>query len=117
MNKYKMNNNESKSFEQFYVLTNIEDFKFSIKNYLIEYTNSNYTDKYGLVFNILYNEMNDFINNIKIITDNKIILKDNYIYIVKNCELNFENIKYSYPEPVKNAFINTINNFLKIQNI
>ena len=117
MNKYKMNNNESKSFEQFYLLTNIEDFKFSIKNYLIEYTNSNYSDKYGLVFNILYNEMNDFINNIKIITDNKIILKDNHIYIVKNCKLNFENIKDSYPEPVKNAFINTINNFLKIQNI
>ena len=67
---------------------------------------------------ILKNKVvNNLIENIKSVTDNKMMIKDNYIYFVKDSELNFENIDNMYPEPVKNAFNNCINYFLKLQNI
>ena len=115
-----MNNNQLNilnNYKELYPLTNIELFKQKAKNNLIEYTNTNHTENYGLVSNILYNEMNDLIENIKSVTDNKMMIKDNYIYFVKDSELNFENIDNMYPEPVKNAFNNCINYFLKLQNI
>ena len=99
------------------LITDIDSFKKIVKNYLIEYTNTNYSESYGFVCNILYNEMNDLINNIELITENKIIIKNNYIYNLKDSEINFKNIDISYPEPVKNIFVNTINNFLNSQNI
>ena len=102
-----MNNSK----ESLYKLTDIHTFKSLIKNYLIEYTNTSHNN-YGLVYNILYNEMIDLINNIENVTNSKIIIKDNNIYIVKDCELNFKNINITYPEPVKNAFIKCIKYFL-----
>ena len=102
-------------------LTTVEDFNQTMKNYLIKYTICTHNDNYGLVINVLSNEMKSLINNIKNITNDQIIINDNYIYIVNNLELSSEfeklNNDKSYPEPVKTAFINCINNFLKLQNI
>lgn len=102
-------------------LTTVEIFNQTIKNDLIKYTNNLYKDNYGLVFNILSNEMKSLIDNIFNITNNKIIIKNNYIYSIDNFELSneFDNLTNdnTYPEPVKKVFINCINNFLKLQNI
>jgi hypothetical protein len=109
-----MNTDQINSSDIYYPLTDIDSFKQSAKNHLIEYTNTNHRNNYGLVFNILYKEMNDLIDNIKTVTDDKMFLKYSYIYIEKNCEINFKNIDKLYPEPVKNAFNNCVNYFLKL---
>jgi hypothetical protein len=112
-----MNNTQINFSDRYYLLTDIESFKQSAKNHLIGYTNTNHSNSYGLVFNILYKEMNDLIDNIKTVTDDKMLLKCSYIYIEKNCEINFKNIDKLYPEPVQNAFNNSVNYFLKFENI
>ena len=109
-----MNNNLLNKTERYYPLTDIDSFKQSAKNHLIEYTNTNHSNNYGLVFNILYKEMNDLIDNIKTVTDDKMLVKYSYIYIERDCEINFKNIDKLYPEPVKNAFNNCVNYFLKL---
>ena len=109
-----MNNNLLNKTERYYPLTDIDSFKQSAKNHLIEYTNTNHSNNYGLVFNILYKEMNDLIDNIKTVTDDKMLVKYSYIYIERDCDLIFKNIDNLYPEPVKNAFNNCINYFLKL---
>jgi hypothetical protein len=108
-----MNYNQSNTSEQLFPLTDIDSLKESAKNHLIKYTNTNHSENYGLVFNILYKEMNDLIDNIKTVTDNNILIKYSYIYINKDCELNFKNIDNMYPEPVKTAFYDCVNYFLK----
>jgi len=109
-----MNNNQVNSSERYYPLTDIDSFKQAAKNNLIEYTNNNHSNNYGLVSNILYKEMNDLIDNIKTVTEDKMLVKYSYIYIEKNCDLIFKNIDKLYPEPVKNAFNNCVNYFLKL---
>lgn len=98
------------------LISDIDNFKKIAKNYLIDYTNKNHSENYGFVCNILNNEMDDLINNIELVSNNKLLIKNNYIYNLKESEINFKNIDI-YPEPVKNIFVTMINNFLKSQNI
>ena len=112
-----MNNNKLNKTELYYPLTDIDSFKEYSKNSLIEYTNNNHSDNYGLVSNILYKEMNDLIDNIETVTDNKLSIRYAYVYITKDNKIDLKKIDNMYPEPVKNAFNNCINYFSKSQNI
>lgn len=112
MINYKLNNDNT-----YYQLTCVEYFQKFAKNHLIEYTNKFHSKNHGFVSNILYKEMNDLIDNIRNVTDNKMYIKDNYIYIIKEHDTNFNIDNTFYPDPVKNAFNNCVNYFLKLQNI
>lgn len=88
-------------------LINIDIFKSLIKNDLIKYTKNNYDDNFGLVINILNDELNSFIQNIEHITYKNLIIKNNTIFVldINNIEINND---LDIPEPIKMAFFKLI---------
>ena len=98
-------------------LTNINDFKEIISKYLIEYANNNHAENYGLVYNILCKEMDDLIMNINKITENKLCIEQNLLYINIGSNVHIDSEKHNYPEPVVEIFLKTLNYFKQIHNI
>jgi hypothetical protein len=105
-------------------LMNIDDFQKLMKNNLIKYVDTYHKNNYGIIINIMYDEIQSFLENIDKITNNNFFIKNKIIYY-KKLEYNSTNkFKYEtinntfspdfqYPDIIIETFINCANDLLK----
>ena len=111
-------------------LTNVDEFQKLMKNNLIKYVDTHHKNNYGMIINIMYNEMQSFLENIDKITNNNFFTKNKIIYYKKldynstivrpfTNELNCETVKniilpeFQYPDIIIETFIKCTNDLLK----
>lgn len=104
---------------------NIDEFQKLMKNNLIKHVDKYHKNNYGMIINILYDEMKSFLENIDKITNNNFFIKNKIIYYKKldynytndlNCEMINNNVvspEFQYPYIIVETFINCSNELLK----
>ena len=104
-------------------LMNIDDFQKLMKNNLIKYVDTHYKNNYGIVVNIMYNEIQSFLENIDKITNNIFFIENKIIYksldYNSTNKLNYEtnnntiSPEFQYPNIIIETFIKCTNDLLK----
>lgn len=112
-------------------LMTIDDFQKLMKNNLIKYVDTHHKNNYGIIINILYDEMQSFLENIDKITNNNFFIKNKKIYYKKldynstivrplTNELNCASVnksvvspEFQYPDIIIETFIKCTNDLLK----
>jgi len=103
----------------------IHKFQNLMKNNLIKHVDTYYKNNYGMIINIMYNELQSFLENIEKITNNYFFIKNEKIYKNTNetdFRLTYSSLKnhsesnntlilpdFQYPNIIIETFINCTN--------